>query len=648
MPNFSSLAQSLKNGHLRTALFALLLLSAVIISIERAPKLLEHSPVVYSQDISLVTSLPAQRDRLEYLLLAQPLSDSPRYVIKYKDQAKLFSVKVPSTTHMNLEREVLLKNGIPYAIAQPEWLAKNAQVLNDREAQQSFWNDAGGFLARNAIGLLLLVLMVVALKKSMPGLGGGVAVTRPDKLKGSMEDLVGMEDIKREVAHLESMIRHRELYKSHNIDKPFNVMLTGPAGTGKTKLAGYLAKQLDTPLIQASGSGLESGLVGGGSKTLNAIYKKACAQGRCLIFLDEAQSLFMPRGRGERKWDDDTANTLLGLLDGIKSDEGNGVIWVVASNFDDANSEMDEAMLRRFAVKINFRLPNKAERRELLGVFLRRKDKAVIAWEQLNLDYVAEITANLSPALLESVVDRASMIAIEEGRQIDTDLLFRAFERSVIGLTDRAASAEKDKQRERVALHELGHFFMQIDPLLKQGLALDEVKAQSPLLKISTESVSKLGALGYVLSATPDAGLQTLEELEQDVIQLYGGVAAEELFYGARGISVGSQNDIQKVTARLELMVNQLSMYSRSKLDYRQLRRDGAPDASVRELEQKADELYAHTLRSMLPYRDWMVQLKDTLMERYVLSKDEVFELLANLQAQAASKEIPAHARVAA
>ena len=68
----------------------------------------------------------------------------------------------------------------------------------------------------------------------------------------------------------------------------------------------------------------------------------------------------MPRGRGERKWDDDTANTLLGLLDGIKSDEGQGVIWVVASNFDDASSEMDEAMLRRFAVKINFRLPNKA------------------------------------------------------------------------------------------------------------------------------------------------------------------------------------------------------------------------------------------------------------------------------------------------
>jgi cell division protease FtsH len=440
-----------------------------------------------------------------------------------------------------------------------------------------------------------------------------------------------MDDIKREVRHLESMIHNRSIYKSHNIDKPFNVMLTGPAGTGKTKLAGYLARQLNIPLIQSSGASLESGLVGGGSKTLNGIYKKACAQGRCMIFLDEAQSLFMPRGRGERKWDDDTANTLLGLLDGIKSEEGREIIWVVASNFDDINSEMDEAMLRRFSVKINFRLPNKAERSELLRVFLARKDTKVIAWEHLDLNAVAEVTANLSPALLQSVVDRSSMIAIEENSQIDTDLLFRAFERVAIGLTDRAASADKDKQRERVALHELGHFFMQIDPLLKAGMSLANIKEKSLLMKISTESVSKLGALGYVLSAAPDAGLQTLDDLEKDVMQLYGGVAAEELFYGARGISVGSLNDIQKATTKLEMMVNQLSMYSRSKLDYRQLKRDGASDASVRELEQKADELYARTLKVIGEYRGWMIQLKDVLMERYVLSKDEVFELLENL-----------------
>jgi cell division protease FtsH len=223
------------------------------------------------------------------------------------------------------------------------------------------------------------------------------------------------------------------------------------------------------------------------------------------------------------------------------------------------------------------------------------------------------------------------MIAIQEKMLITTDVLFRAFERASIGLTDRATTAEKDKQRERVALHELGHFFMQIDPYLRKGMPLGEVKEKSHLLKISTESVSKIGALGYVLSSGDDVALQTLEEMEQDIMQLYGGVAAEELFYGARGISVGSQNDIQKVTAKLDLMVNRLSMYSRSKLDYTQLQREGSRDDAVKQVESKADELYTRTLEAIKGYKYLIASLKDTLLDRYVLSKDEVFALLADM-----------------
>jgi cell division protease FtsH len=168
---------------------------------------------------------------------------------------------------------------------------------------------------------------------------------------------------------------------------------------------------------------------------------------------------------------------------------------------------------------------------------------------------------------------------------------------------------------------------MQIDPYLRAGLPLHAVKEKSHLLKISTESVSKLGALGYVLSAGDDLSLRTLEELEQDVIQLYGGVAAEELFYGARGISVGSQNDIQKATRMLDTMVNQLSMYTRSKLDYSQFKREGG-EHTLAHVEAKADELYSYTLGAIADYRPVMESLKDELMERYVLSKDAIFALL--------------------
>jgi cell division protease FtsH len=642
MPNFARLQIAFKNVYVR-------ILTAVVLgmltgwAIYKADIPQDPAPVVHSQNIAEITQLATQKDRLDYLLVAKPLSDAPRYIFKFKGAPDLHVVKVPSTSHLSLEREVLLKNAIPYSIAKDDYLASHKAVMQDEN--EGFGSDVLDFLKHHGLELAIALFILYAMKFGIPGMGMSAQMISPDKLKGSMDDLIGMEDIKQEVLHLEDMIRNRELYKEHNIDKPFNVMLTGPAGTGKTKLVGYLAKRLDIPLIQASGSALESGYVGGGSKALNALYRKASSKGRCIIFLDEAQSLFMPRGRSEKKWEDDTANTLLGLLDGVKSDKGQGVIWVVASNFDDASTDMDEAMLRRFSVKINFRLPNKAERKELLKSFLSRKKEGLVDYKDLDLDQVAEMTQNLSPALLESVVERASMLSIQEKVIINTDLLFRAYERATIGLTDRATTAEKHKQRERIAVHELGHFFMQIDPFLRAGMSLAEVKEKSHLLKISTEAVSKIGALGYVLQSGEDMSLRTLEELERDVVGLYGGVAAEELFYGARGISVGSQNDIEKITKMLNLMVGRLSMYSRAKIDYSQLQNDASGEHTLRQVEEKSDELYNYTLTSIRDYEDVIVAIKDTLLDQYVLSKDAVFELLEqHKDALAANLTAPRHA----
>ena len=646
MPNFAQLQVAFKTAFksmsARIAIAALLgMIAAIAIWKSSVPQ--NPIPVVHSQNIAEITELAVKKARLDYLLIAKPLSESPRYIYKFKDAPSLHVVKVPSTSHLSLEREVLLKNAIPYSIAQDDFLASHEAVMDEGETALE---KTGGFLKSYGLSIAIVVLVLYLLKFGVPGMGMNASVITPDKLKGSMDDLIGMDDIKQEVLHLEDMIRNRDEYQSHNIDKPFNVMLTGPAGTGKTKLVGYLAKRLGLPLISASGSALESGYVGGGSKALNALYRKACAQGRCIIFLDEAQSLFMPRGRSEKKWEDDTANTLLGLLDGVKSDKGQGVIWVVASNFDDASTDMDEAMLRRFSVKINFRLPNKLERKELLRSFLSRKKDGLVDWSDTNLDQVAEITQNLSPALLETVVERASMLSIQEKTIINTNLLFRAYERATIGLTDRATTLEKTKQRERIALHELGHFFMQIDPWLRQGLSLAEVKEKSHLLKISTEAVSKIGALGYVLQSGEDMSLRTLEELERDVVGLYGGVAAEELFYGARGISVGSQNDIEKITKMLNLMVSRLSMYSRSKIDYSQLSKEVGGEHTLRLVEEKADELYSYTLNAIRDYKLVIESLKDTLMEQYVLSKDAVFALLEERSDMLASQLHGRHANL--
>lgn len=75
-------------------------------------------------------------------------------------------------------------------------------------------------------------------------------------------------------------------------------------------------------------------------------------------------------------------------------------------------------------------------------------------------------------------------------------------------------------------------------------------------------------------------------------------------------------------------MVNRLSMYSRSKIDYTQLKQEGGGEHTVRKVEEKSDELYRYTLGAIRDYKAVIESLKDTLLGQYVLSKDAVFALL--------------------
>ncbi|MCE2870233.1 MAG: hypothetical protein LW714_02325, partial [Oxalobacteraceae bacterium] len=155
MPNFLVLVRSLTLNTNDSWMFAIVLLAALIVSVYTSPQIVHSSSVIYSQDISLLTKLPEKRQQLDFVLLARPLDDFPRYIIKIKDQTKLISVKIPQTTQVNLEREVLLKHAIPFSIASDEWLNEHSQALADPEISPTIWRASLDFFQKNLVGLSL-------------------------------------------------------------------------------------------------------------------------------------------------------------------------------------------------------------------------------------------------------------------------------------------------------------------------------------------------------------------------------------------------------------------------------------------------------------------------------------------------------------
>jgi cell division protease FtsH len=113
-------------------------------------------------------------------------------------------------------------------------------------------------------------------------------------------------------------------------------------------------------------------------------------------------------------------------------------------------------------------------------------------------------------------------------------------------------------------------------------------------------------------------------ELEKEVRILYGGVASEELVFGKHNITTGSANDIEKITQILNHLFIETSAYSKAKLKLDNI--DLLKKEAYKKMEEKAGILYAETLELLEQDKELIEYLANILIERWVLSKEEIFE----------------------
>ena len=497
------------------------------------------------------------------------------------------------------------------------------------------------FIGEHMLDLLLIGLIVFMLKSSgMMMFGGGdkFKVYKPEEIKGSMDDIIGYDDIKEEIHHLVDMLKNMALYSKYGIEDIFNIMFSGEQGTGKTTMAVQIAKRLEVPILVTTGN-IETGFVGGGANIVKKIYAKAnelAVENKfqtCIVFIDEAQNLLMKRGQSREKWADDTPNELLTHLEGVKSINDVRIITIVASNFDESNMPLDEAMAARFKKKIHFRLPNEEEREALLTHFIERIENKE---KEINVRRLAKAMSGASPRTLQTIVQESALLAIVKEELVNEEHLMKAFEVVMIGQSNRKTTKNKEKERHIISIHEIGHFLANFKETLKENdMDMKKTEEQMKVIKISSESISRANALGYVLSESDDMLLHSIYALEKEVRILYGGVASEELVFGKENITTGSANDIQKITAILNHLFIETSAYSDAKLRLNDI--EMLKKVAYKEMETKASELYNETLAILKDDKELIEYLANVLIERWVLSKEEIFEEIAKYRAD--SKE---------
>ncbi len=137
-----------------------------------------------------------------------------------------------------------------------------------------------------------------------------------------------------------------------------SLLMCGPPGTGKSRLARFVAQELSLDLYVARLDGLISSFLGSTSKNIRALFEFA-ATTPCILFLDEFDAIAKIRGDsqelGELKR---VVNSFIQNLDTL----GTQSIVIAATNHEEL---LDSAIWRRFSYRLAFGFPS-AEQRHLM------------------------------------------------------------------------------------------------------------------------------------------------------------------------------------------------------------------------------------------------------------------------------------------
>ena len=131
----------------------------------------------------------------------------------------------------------------------------------------------------------------------------------------------------------------------------------GPPGTGKTALAEHIAHELQRPLMIRQASDIMSKYVGETEQNMAKMFDEAQTENAVLL-LDEADSFLRSRRLAERNYEVSEVNE---MLQGMERFLG---VFICTTNL---FQEIDEAALRRFTFKIQFK-PLNAEQRERMFI----------------------------------------------------------------------------------------------------------------------------------------------------------------------------------------------------------------------------------------------------------------------------------------
>ncbi|HEY9786485.1 MAG TPA: AAA family ATPase [Candidatus Obscuribacterales bacterium] len=319
------------------------------------------------------------------------------------------------------------------------------------------------------------------------------------KAPKTLDELIGNEQAKVEIREVIDMLANPERYVASGAEVPKGMLFIGAPGVGKTLFARAIANEVGVPFYVIEGSSMSGLIFGLGVLKLKTLFAKLRKHDRCILFIDEIDSMGTrrqtDRGFGAQSDMNMTLNTLLTQMDGFHASR---LLVIGATNKDGA---LDPALMRagRMDRRIYFQIPDPEERKRIFQYYL---DK--VSYDpKLDLDKIVSLTQGYSPADIYQIVNEAALISTRPSGpgRVNTDTLEQALDRISVGmeriLVDSGVEIANPDPTIRLD-HVIGIDDLKLDAaeivdLLKKGSTLREIGAKIPrgILLIGPPGVGK-------------------------------------------------------------------------------------------------------------------------------------------------------------
>lgn len=172
----------------------------------------------------------------------------------------------------------------------------------------------------------------------------------------------------------------------------------GAPGTGKSALAHYLAQELGLTLLVRRASDVVRAYVGETEQNIAQMFKQAKEDG-ALLLLDEADSFLRDRKHAKHSWEITAVNEMLTQMEQFDG------LFICSTNL---MQSLDQASLRRFALKIKFDFLKPEQRWQLFVTHTKK----VPAQHATRFRAALDQLTNLTPGDFATVRRQAKLLGV--------------------------------------------------------------------------------------------------------------------------------------------------------------------------------------------------------------------------------------------